>query len=405
MKIGFVSISGGAVVIDVFQKRASSVSHIGTRKYSMAGSFELIGGLTGELTGELADKSGSGKDKKEMAREYGSQLSRDTGDNDGLNGRLEVDIDGMDAYYLSVPAGLLNYRVVEMPFAEKKKLLSTLPYTLEGLIKVPLGAAVVDCVVLGQGLEALQDGGAYRVLAVYMDARELGSIVGGLKKGGIDPDRITSCELRMRLRSGRVESVCEHLELSDEERVSLCLEEISSPIINLRTGGMARCRDVGKVLKNFSVGLAIAGTMLLLLCLYLVLKTYLVTGSIESLNAHLTSSYKKAFAEETKVVAPLYQLKAKVKTLKDEKDNFDGISPLGVLNALSMPGLKLAPLDGIEMSTTGVTIKGEARRAGDVEDLKGQLDGRFPDVSVIETKTAVDGGVLFTITFKYGASR
>ncbi|MBF0537995.1 MAG: hypothetical protein HQL03_07050 [Nitrospirae bacterium] len=306
--------------------------------------------------------------------------------------------------YLSLPTESLNYRIIDMPFADKDKILATLPYALEGLIRGPYDSYVADCIVLerqsGDCLVLERQPASvekFQILVVYIDKAVLGNTLSELKAIGIEPKIVTSLELRYKVGELSVDALYDTIELSEESRIAMCRQELQAPLINLARGELAYTKDIIKTLRGIKIALLIMALIILLVGAATAYKIHLVNRRVETLKSYMINSYKKMFVEDTRVVDPLYQLKAKVKKIRQERGFFDSISPLQGLSVLSAINAQNIVLIEVEMSSERMTLKGEAVRISDVDAYKDKLAGQLSEVRVMETKTATDNKVIFSI--------
>ncbi|MBF0345737.1 MAG: hypothetical protein HQL06_16100 [Nitrospirae bacterium] len=350
MKAAFITLSATAVIVDIFIRKTSG--------YTFDETIRLeFGGSTCELLKEYIDDSAL-------------------------------------TSYLSLPSDILNYRIIEMPFSDKNKIISTLPYALEGLIRGTYDSCVADCIVLGQD----DADGRFQVLVVYIDKEALRNKLSELKVVGVEPKAITSLELRYKLSRLSVDALYDNVQLTDEARITMCQEEIATPLINLAKGELAYSKDIVKTIRNLKIALLITALIIMLTGAYTVYKIHLVNNRVETLKSYMIDSYKKQFSEEVRVIDPIYQLKAKIKKIKEERGFFNSISPLQNLAILSGINVSNVVLIELEMTTDKMTLKGEAVKISDVDEYKDKLTSQLADVRVIETKTTTDNKVLFTIS-------
>ncbi|MBV6340404.1 hypothetical protein [Candidatus Magnetobacterium casense] len=288
--------------------------------------------------------------------------------------------------YLCLRADSLNYRIIEMPFSEKDKILETLPYAIEGLIRGSYDACVADCIVLGQQ----GSGQRFQVLVVYIDKAILQGCLSELKALGLEPKVVTSLELRYKINKFSVDSLYDDIGLSEGVRLDMCQEELNLPLMNLARGELAYTKDVVRTQRGVRIVLFLMAVLIVLVASHTGYKIYLVNKRVETLKSYMQTSYKRAFVDDARVVDPLYQLKAKVKEAKAERAFFESISPLQNLSVLSSVGFSGVVLTEVDMSSQGMVLKGEALRISEVDQYKGKLAVKFSQVSVMQTKTATD---------------
>ncbi|KJU87546.1 General secretion pathway L [Candidatus Magnetobacterium bavaricum] len=352
MKAAFVTPVATGIVVDIFKRKASVYTHEQTILLQTQGDY--------------------------------LKQSRDYVADKGLTS------------YLSLPAEGLNYRIIEMPFSEKDKILQTLPYALEGLIRGTYDSCVADCIVLGQ------EAGRFQILVVYIYKVVLQKTLSGLKALGIEPKVVTSLELRYKISKYSVDALYDAVQLSEESRIDMCQEELQLPLINLARGELAYTKDIKKTLRAVRLLLFLMAFAIILSGSHTVYKTYLVNKRVETLKSYMLGSYKKLFTEDTRVVDPLYQLKAKVRKIRQERGFFDAISPLQDLSVLASVNAANIVLLELDMSPAGMTLKGEALGISDVDQYKDKLTTHLSEVSIMETKTGADNKVSFSIHARTG---
>lgn len=107
---------------------------------------------------------------------------------EGRGGVKEIPA-GVDEVYVTLHPGYLHLRMVEVPFADRRKINEVLPYELEGKLSVAVSEVMIDSVPLAGapatgGSEA---GGKNRVLAVTIEKVFLRDLLDTLKALGLDP--------------------------------------------------------------------------------------------------------------------------------------------------------------------------------------------------------------------------
>src|SRR4030042_7121314 len=138
--------------------------------------------------------------------------------------RYDFSIDGLtediENTYLSLPLSSLNFRVIDLPFSDKNKIREILPFELDGMILGGSDKVIFDDVIIGMS------DNKYQVLAVYIEKAVIKQILEKLKSCNIDPEFITSIELKNTLKDFSLEKVFTPAVLDDRERISLSAEEI-----------------------------------------------------------------------------------------------------------------------------------------------------------------------------------
>ncbi len=307
--------------------------------------------------------------------------------------------EGMDRFYLSLPIDLLNFRIIKMPFSDQEKILTTLPYELEDIIAKPVDSIVFDCII-DRNREYTSHGEArdHSILVAYIEKNMLKSILTDLDTLNMEPSVVTSLDLRYRLDHFSIDKVLEHVELSEKERRKLCIEEITTPTLNLRKGEFAHNKEIDKAKKWIKIGGIISAMILLTLTAYGGLKFHWINKRIHSYKSHMKEDYKKVFKNEKRVVSPLYQIKSHIKTIKDKQAFFYGISPLELVSDISSINNPNIIFNEVEINADMMKIKGDAQNMIDVERVQNELQKRFSDVRVIETRTSSDKRVVFSLT-------
>ncbi len=298
---------------------------------------------------------------------------------------------------LSLPLDLLTFRVLKLPFDDRQKLLKVIPFELENLIMESADTVVFDVVVLGGS------GDTFDVLVAYIGKAVLKEILDECASRGIDPEIVTSLELRAALGGGPEDVALRLVNpegLGPDDRIRTAGEELLSHTINLRTGPLAYTRGVDKTRKTLKV------TVMLLILLALVINAYLAFGIItskveaSSLRRELRNAYVGLFPNEKKITDELYQMKSHMKEIKEKGDALIGVQPLQFLLDLSQKTVPGIVFYEISLDKDIVTMKGEASSMGDVDRAKMRLSGGLKDVSVSDIKPSAGGKTLFTIVAK-----
>jgi type II secretory pathway component PulL len=300
---------------------------------------------------------------------------------------------------LSLPLSLLNFRVIEMPFSDRKRVRELLPFEIDGLILGGSGSAVFDAHILGES------GGKSRVLVVYLMKDVLRAILEGLKSSGFDPRIITSLELADAVSNATGEQeimdrILSAEPLSEEARITRAAEEIKRPVVNLRTGEFSYTADLEQSKKSLKITAILA---VLLLTVFLADMTMMILAyrkENSALKNDLRRTYLSLFPGEKKITNEVYQLRAHYKELQGKEESFSGVEPLQTL-------LTLSGITGADVVFTEVTVdkelvilKGESPSLTEVQKLKGELDSSFTGVKISDTKPSAEDKTVFTLTAK-----
>jgi type II secretory pathway component PulL len=313
-----------------------------------------------------------------------------------VSGRFDFSIDkateNVENAYLSLPVSSLNFRVIDLPFLDRNRIREILPFELDGIILDGTDRVIFDCVVLGSS------GDKYQVLAVYIEKDVVREILMRLKSFDLDPVFVTSVELRNILKDFTLSGLLSPEAIEDKDRISLAVEEMKTPTINLRREEFSYTRDTEKTKKSLRV------TAALLICLALVLSANFLEGMIStkyqiaSLKNEMRKDYQALFPGEKNIMNELLQLKSHMKELKGKEDLFIGVDPLDVLLKLSRVERQSVVLNEISADKDNISMKGEAPSLSDVQQLKDRLDGLFSGVEISDSKSSAQGKMLFTIT-------
>jgi len=303
-----------------------------------------------------------------------------------------------DECYLSLPLSLLNFRIIEMPFSDLKKVRELLPFELEGLIISGVSSVVFDASVLGE------HNGKYRVFVAYISKDILRDILEQLKKYNADPKLAISLELADIVRRGKDGDIAGLLQeppgLTDPELIETALKEIGQPSFNFRRGELAYTVDDRKQKKM----LRAAAVLLALIMVVFLADMSVVALSLkrenQSVRDGLRKAYQELFPTDKKITDEVYQMKAHLKELKEKETSFVGSSPLQVMVDLSKvvkPGIAFSE---VTVDSSLIVLKGECPSLGDAQKIKTDLDPFFLDVNISETKPSAQGRTQFTMTAK-----
>ncbi len=344
----------------------------------------------------------------------GRELSLYTFDNSGRNGRLAgsftipVENDYSFAFdkpvnaeesIFSLPLNLLDFRVLELPFSEIKKVKELVPFEIDNLVLGGSGSVVFDAFILGSG------GGKSQVLVAYIGKETLRTILNNLKASGIDPKAVVSLELSHAVSSSAsAEEIAGKLlspdHLEEKDRISAAVAEIKNQTVNLRTGELAYTADTERTKKSLMMTAALIVLVLLIFLADSVMVIVSTTRENDSIKESIRKTYQGLFPSEKKISNELYQLKAHLKELHDKESSFVGVSPLDTL--LDLSGTSRPGVSFIEITVDrDLTIfKGEAPSMSDVQKTKTDLEKVFTEITISDTKPSIQGKTLFTLTAK-----
>lgn len=304
---------------------------------------------------------------------------------------------GIKYFYLSLPTELLNFRILELPFVDRKKLHKIIPFELSNLILSEINSIVYDFTAL----DSSENGN--KILVSYIDKKIIKDIIERFKFRGIDIYVITSVELRHILEEKK-ENIASLLIspqiLSEEEKIKTAASEIEAATINLRTGEFAYTRDIEKSGRMFKL------MLLLLICLSIVINGALALriitskNEISSLKDQMRGVYSSLFPADKKIADELYQMKSHMKNLREKADILIGVNPLELMVNISAVKPKGIIFEEISLDREVITLKGETASMNDLDALKKSLSEKYSDVSASDIKPLSESKILFTLIIK-----
>lgn len=300
-------------------------------------------------------------------------------------------------FYLSMPIELLNFRILEFPFAEKEKIRKVITFELDNLILGGVSSIIYDFTVLDDS------GDNKKVLAAYMDKKIMGEILKRFLPIGIDPYVITSLELCHILKEKK-ENIASELiaaeTVPDEDKIKTAIEELRTNSINLRTGEFAYTKDAEKSGKMIKLMLILLIALAFVVNANLTFKIIISKNELSSLKLQMKSMYSSLFPADKKITDELYQMKSHMKNIKEKADILIGINPLNLMANLSHQKPKSVMFDEINLDREIITIKGEAASMGDLDAMKKSLTEIYYNISVSDIKPLSENKTLFTIIIK-----
>ncbi len=315
-----------------------------------------------------------------------------------LSDSYNFSIDGMpediENAYLSLPLSSLNFRVIDLPFSEKDKIREVLPFELDGMILGGSDKVVFDDIVLGTSDDK------YQVLAGYVDKTVIKKILEKFKPYNLDPEFITSIELKSMLKDFTLAKLLTPTELDNEDRAALAVEEIKKPTINLRRDEFSYTRDIEKTKKSLKLTAVLMILLALVLSADLLLKIISARQEIASLKNDMRKTYQGIFPGEKNIQNELYQLKSHMKEFKSKEEFFVGVNPLSHLLNLSKIDKQGVVFNEVTVDRGNLTLKGEAPSLSDIQRVKGKLESLLGEVNISDSKSSAQGNMLFTITAK-----
>ena len=302
--------------------------------------------------------------------------------------------ENMETVYLSLPLSSLNFRVLDLPFSDKERVREVLPFELDGMILGGAEGVIFDAVTIGRTENT------YQILAVYIEKNRLRDILAKLSVHRIDPVCITSLELRHALMGFSLSKLVPPVFINNDERITLAVEEMKKPTVNLRRDEFSYTRDVVKTRKSLKVTAVLVIMILLILAADILFRILSSRQEIAFLRNEIRKSYLEIFPGERTIVNELHQLKSHIKELKGKEDVFIGVKPLNVLSELAQVEREGARFNEVTIDRENITLRGEAGSLSTVQQLQEKLKKYFDEVAISDSKASVQGKMLFTITAK-----
>ncbi|MEO5359756.1 MAG: hypothetical protein H7843_04840 [Nitrospirota bacterium] len=294
-----------------------------------------------------------------------------------------------DVFYVSLPVSALNCRIIETPFSDKKKIISTIPFALYGLTTGDVEKLVFDCILDSTG-----------AIAVYVEREILTGVFNALRENGIGPEMVTaviSLELRYNYENRPIDRLLDSIDsgaIPDDKLTALCCEEFKSPLVDFASGLPRRTAE--EIKKSLRPTAYLIAAIVVVLITYMAVKTHLINKRIDGINTQMSETYSRMFPGEKRQPDPLYALRTKLKRANDASALFASLSPLDILKTVTgQPGIIIT---GVDMNLSKTSIKGEATSDEQLNSLLERLRRSFPDVTVEEDKTGTN--VLFSISIR-----
>jgi hypothetical protein len=294
--------------------------------------------------------------------------------------------------YVSLPLSSLNFRVLTLPFVQKDKVRDVLPFELDGIILGGSEKVVFDAVPLGNS------GSSSEILAVYTEKQIIGELLRKLKTYNADPVCVTSLELRKALQGFSSEKLLTLSPLEEQERVSLAVEEIKTPTVNLRRDEFAYTREIEKTKKSLKWTAILVLLFALLISADLLLNIFSVRSEIAAVKNDMRKKYQEVFPGEKNIINELHQMKSHIKELKTDEELYVGISPLATILKISDLDRQGVVFHELSFDRKNMSFKGEAPSLTDVQKMKDRMDALFEGVTISDSKSSSQGRMLFTIT-------
>ena len=332
---------------------------------------------------------------RETGNEYNHEMTLACNDQDA-----PADI---DEFYVSIPAAMLDFRILNFPFSDREKIRRATPLELDTLTMADPDEIVFDTVILGSA-EATVD-----VLVAYMRKDALHHILEALARRKIDPRVVTSIDLHTVIHavretssgSGFSESVAgllsNSLEWDVSRRVSAARLEISMPVINLRSGQLAYRKDAEKTKRALKMTVFMGILLAVVIHAGFFSQTIMMKQEAASIAREMRTAYNDIFPGDRKVIDELYQLKSHLREIKERSDALTGTDPLRFLVNLSQRMEQNVVYTDIHLEKGIIKMKAESRSMDDLAKIKVKLSEFLSDVSISDIRPVDQGKVLFTV--------
>ncbi len=303
-----------------------------------------------------------------------------------------------DACFLNLALNMLSFRVLTLPFSDKKRINEVVPFELQGAIVENIDDIVFDSVCLGR------NGNGFNVLVVYVNKAKLASIIETLQRSGIDPVIAGSIEVSNLLKETADPNLITRRLLdfwSGGDRgceVGFDLkEELRNPTINLRKGDLAFKGDTLRLTKAYRVMTILLIILAIVINIDLCLKIVKERRDINSIKRESRKVYAELFPSEKRITDEYHQLKAHLREARERTEITGGVPALDLLLHLTRIRTGGIIINEIGLSTEGLSIKGEALSMDEMDRFKTGLSKMLLDVNASDVKP-VSGRFSFTIS-------
>ncbi len=318
---------------------------------------------------------------------------------EGFSFTVERPFEGQYESYLSLPLSLLDFRVLELPFSDLRKIRELIPFEIDNLVLGGSRSVVFDAHVISRNSDKSQ------VLVAYVPKDTLRAILERLRGSGIDPKAVISVELAAVVASsataGEVATrLLAPVPVEDEARMESAYREIAEPTINLRKDEFAYTADDDRTRKSLTITAVMVVLLLLVFAADSIMGIIASKRESDSIKGTMRKTYQGLFPGEKKISNELYQLRAHMKELKDKEESFVGVSPLRImldLSKVSRPGLVFTE---VSMDGENILLKGECTSLSDVQKTKTELEKFLVQVNISDTRPSSQNKTIFTITAK-----
>ncbi len=318
---------------------------------------------------------------------------------------LQKDWVGIDEFYASIPAAILDFRILNFPFSDKEKITKAIPLELDNYIMGGSEEIVFDSIDLGGNDTSVE------VLVAYTRKEVLNHILAQLARKSIDPQVITSIDLQTVVKTGEGPnqegfrgSIAEHLiglqKWDQNQRIIAAENELINPTINLRIGQFAYRKDAERTGKALRITTILASLLVLVVLTSIVFQTVMIKKELATKTSDMRGSYSSLFPGDKKTIDVLNQLKSHMREIEEKNDTLTGIPTLQFLTDLSKRRESHTVYTDIQIEKNLIKMKAETGSIDDLSKIKTKLSEFLPDVSITDVKTSAHGKILFTVVAK-----
>ncbi|HYA13987.1 MAG TPA: hypothetical protein VEF33_06575 [Syntrophales bacterium] len=311
---------------------------------------------------------------------------------------------GIDEFYVSIPATILDFRILNFPFSDKEKITKAIPLELNNYIIGGSEDVVFDSVNLGG------DDTSVEVLVAYARKEVLNHVLTQLARKSVDPRVITSIDLQPVIEAGEIadqgfrESIAEHLiglqKWDQNQRIIAAEHELINPTINLRTGQFTYRKDAERTGKALRITAILAFLLALIIHAGTMFQAIMIKKEVSTITSDMRGSYSSLFPGEKKTIDVLNQLKSHLREIEEKNDTLTGIAALQFLMDLSKRRESHTVYTDIQIEKGLIKMKAETGSMEDLSKIKMKLSEFLPDVSITDVKISARGKVLFTVVAK-----
>ncbi len=272
-----------------------------------------------------------------------------------------------DTVVLDLSPSLLDMRIIHLPFSDMEKIREILPYELQRFTLKKTEDLVYDAVLLGKNAS---DG--WDVLVVYLDSDYYNRVMKSLNEKGYDPEIVTSTEIVRAVQEGNLEQL-EELGLEGDELSAFnTLDSLianKGKVFNLRQQMLPFTKEFKELKRSKNTASFLLVVFLFTVLLNVTYGFFEKRAKLERLKTQMVELYKNAFPQGNNPVNPLYQMRAKIKSMKEDLAIARGV-PLGALSEINRKWPDGLRVNELRMDKSGMYLKGEAEDVKALEVLE-----------------------------------